>query len=142
MFVRIKLVIACMSVAAIAMLPAGCDKNAGPAAGAGLSGKVSLGGQPVSGTVVFVGADKKEYSALIMPSGMYSIPELPAGEYKIAVRGAGGTMMKGPKGANNMPDMAGSAGGGAPPAKYASPDNGLTYKYAGGKQTHDIELNS
>jgi hypothetical protein len=109
-------------------------------------GKVTVKGQPATGTIAFIGSDGKEVVSPIGPDGSYMIPDPPLGDAKIAVRGMPG-MISGPP--PNTPkeltkDMPGNTSaptmGVPPPAKYANPTNGLTFKVTGGKQTHDIDL--
>src|SRR4051812_18600270 len=69
----------------------GCDKKGDEAANS-VSGKVTLNGEPVSGVVIFVGADNKEYPSPIKPDGSYSVPNPPTGQVKILVKGMGGTL--------------------------------------------------
>src|SRR5437763_14415319 len=72
----------------------GCDKKGG---GKGtLSGKVTTGSQPVAGELVFVNAEKKEFSTLIGLEGKYSISDLPTGTYKVYVRGGMAPTATGP----------------------------------------------
>jgi len=54
-----------------------------------VSGKVTLNGDPVSGTVVFVGSDGKEAMSPISAEGKYDIPNPPQGTVKILVKGTG-----------------------------------------------------
>ena len=108
-----------------------------------VSGKVTTGGQPVSGEIVFTFADGKTLSSPIGEGGKYSIPGAPKGEAKVSVKGMGGIagpakgMPDGPKGV----DMPAAGGGGVPPpGKYAKADNGLTYTVKGGDETKDFDL--
>jgi len=104
-----------------------------------VTGKVTLDGQPVVGNVVFVGSDGKEVMALIRPDGTYTIPEPPMGEVKIKVIGLVGLAPPG-QGSAAAPAAGAGASGVAPPEKYASADNGLTFNVTGGKQTKDLPL--
>jgi hypothetical protein len=113
-----------------------------------VSGKVTLGGKPVGGSVHFIGSDNKELSSPISGAdGSYMIQGLPAGKAKIMIKGmaaAGGAGAPGgapvaepPKDPNmKVPSM-----GVDPPAKYASADtSGLTFDVDGKTQTKDFEL--
>jgi len=140
-FVRLGLrTIPSLVVFCAAVLAAGCDKKSDPGKD-GVSGKVTLDGKGVSGTVVFVAADKKEYPALLSGDGKYTVADLPAGDYKVAVRSMTGGAGPAPKGGGSMPDAGGGGAGSGPPAKYASADtSGLTFKRTSGKQEYDIPL--
>jgi hypothetical protein len=103
---------------------------------------VTQGGQAVAGTVLFIDSANKEYASPIAADGKYQVIGLPTGTAKIIVKGSGvgGTAPGlGAKDKESMP-TAGAAGGVAPNAKYAKPDNGLTYEVKTGEQTYDIEL--
>lgn len=117
------------------LLSTGCDKKGGGTDNA-VSGKITLDGKAVAGSVVFYAADNKEFSGLLLPDGTYTVTDMPAGDYKVAVKPTGGAA---PKGA--AIDMSGGAGGVAPPAKYGSTTtSGLTFKRTTGKQEHNIPL--
>jgi len=118
----------------------GCDKKPDEAANS-VSGKVTLNGEPVLGTVVFVGADNKEAMSGIKADGSYSVPNPPTGQVKILVKGMGGAappVATPPKeGGGTMP----KAGGVAPPAKYGAVNTtDLKFEVTSGKQKHDITL--
>jgi len=113
-----------------------------------VAGKITLKGDPVTGTVVFVGPDGKEASGPINMDGTYIVANPSAGNNKIMVKG-----MEGPIGGAAPPsggapppgvpkiDMPSAAKMGVPPpAKYATADNGLTFNVTTGAQKHDIEL--
>jgi len=124
-------------LAAIA-LAGGCGNKAGT--GSSVSGKVTLEGQPVAGSVVFVYGAEEKANAPIGVNGAYSIPNPPKGQVKVLVRaipGSTGVSPVGPipKGSGpEMPSMGGTSSAGVPPpAKYASPEtSGLTYEVKGG----------
>jgi hypothetical protein len=121
-------------------LAAGCaDKNA-PAKDT-VSGTVTLGDKFVNGTVTFIGIGNKEVSSGINLDGTYQIVNPPQGLAKITVKRLPGAL-EDPK--TPPPEMKGmpaaKSGGVNPPAKYASPDNGLKYDVKGGKETYDIKL--
>jgi hypothetical protein len=101
-----------------------------------VTGKVTLKGQPVAGEVIFVGSDRKEVGSPIGADGSYQIYNPPKGEVQILVKGFPGAAVEPPKDAPPRP----GAGGAAPPARYARPNNGLTMTVTGGKQTHDVPL--
>jgi hypothetical protein len=109
-----------------------------------VSGKVTLNGKAVTGQVTFIGPDSKEITSAINPDGTYMIPDPPAGQAKIVVKGMPGMPAGGvPPPAGKSIDAPGATAaemGVPPPAKYALPDNGLTFNVTGGKQTHNIEL--
>jgi len=110
-----------------------------------VSGKVTLNGQVVAGTVVFVGADKQESTTPIGMDGTYKILSLTSGQYKILVKGSGlapGGLKAPPKGTGpEMPSMPGSSSGVAPPAKYGSvATTPFSIDVTGGNQTKDLEL--
>jgi len=111
-----------------------------------VSGKVTLNGENVGGTVTFVTVDtKKEFVSPIKQDGTYQIDNPPPGQVKVVVKGMGmGATVKPPpagKDVAKMPEMPGSAQGKEPPAKYASEKTTpLTYEVKTGKQTYDIPL--
>jgi len=117
-----------------AIFTAGCDKGG---ASNVVSGKVTLDGEPVSGVVVFIGADSKEASAPAGIDGAYKIENPPLGQCKILVKGTAGiTGMAPPKDAPAMGKQ-----GLAPPPKYGAPNSSdLSYEVKAGKHTHNIEL--
>jgi len=115
----------------------GCDKK-GDGSSAAVTGKVTLDGKAVAGSVIFIGADAKEFNSLLLPDGTYSITDLPAGDYKVAVKSTGGAA---PSSKGTGIDMAGGTGAVPPPAKYGNvATSGLTFKRATGKQEHNIPL--
>jgi hypothetical protein len=112
-----------------------------------VTGKVTYKNQPVAGTIVFVGSDGKENPQPLNPAdGSYSFNAPATGEYKIAVKGFSTPIAPGVGPVGAPPKLTGQAGnlptssGVAPPAKYASVDNGLKLNVTGGAQTFDIEL--
>lgn len=128
----------CCAALAIFLGAAGCNSKGG-GSGNEVSGKVTVGGQAVSGTVTFLAPDGKLVTVPIKPDGTYSTTELTANDYKVGVQGLGGVGPPKGKG-GEMPGMP-SSGGVAPPAKYSDPaTSGLTFKNPGGKQTHNIDL--
>ena len=134
-----------LTALAIAML-AGCGSG-GKDSKNQVTGKVTLDGKPVSGTVYFQFSDNKELTSPISPTdGTYQIIDAPSGQVKVSIKGGlggAGPTSKPPaaKGAPEMPEMGGGAGGVPPPAKYGSPTtSGLTFEVKGGKQTYDIPL--
>jgi len=111
-----------------------------------LSGKVTLNGNPVGGTLTFSGGGKEVGPVPINPDGTYKVENLPVGEVNIIVKGFPGVgvgMPTAPPPAIKGMEMPTGAAkmGVAPPARYAAPGNGLTVTVKGGKQTHDIVLN-
>lgn len=112
-----------------------------------VTGKVTLDGKVVAGTVFFQFSDNKEVTALIATDGSYQIVEPPTGQAKVYVKSGMGVAVppigKAPevKGGPEMPKDIGGATGTAPPAKYGSPStSGLSFEVKGGKQTYDITL--
>jgi len=110
-----------------------------------VSGKVTLDGKPVAGTVVFVGADGKEVGVSpIGPDGNYTIPNPATGPVKVLVKSMTASLGGGairPPGGPTMPDPAGTSQGVQPPAKYgAEKTTPLTFEVKTGKQTYDIPL--
>ena len=137
---------ACAFVTALLLISGtGCGP-AGPANS--VAGKVTLGGQPVRGTIVFRGADGKEATAPVGPTGgTYAIADPPVGEVTILVKGDALAVLAPPPtlpGAPAAPDMTNAVKTGSatvpPPAKYADASGGLKYTVKAGRQTHDIEL--
>jgi len=113
----------------------GCPKDKG--AKNSVSGKVTLDGQPVKGTVIFKYADGQEKPSPLGPQGNYMIPDPPTGQVKILVRGMGGAAA--PKGAEGP--NAGTGSGVEPPSKYGDErTTDLTYEVKPGKHTKDLTL--
>lgn len=139
---RLRLVLVLTFIAAVLGI-AGCGKSGGGAKDS-VTGKVSLNGQPVSGQVIFIGSDNKEYGSPIGTEGNYQIIGAPKGEATILVKALGATMTPGPKGpggkAPEMPGMPATSGATAPPARYGTAAGGLKITITGGEQKHDIEL--
>jgi len=125
----------------IALLVATSGCGGGPKGPANsVSGKVTLGADPVNGTVVFIGPDGKQ-AQVPTSSGEYVLADPPVGKCKILVKSMGGPLVSGgmppPKDAPAMPKAAGVS----PPAKYGDArTSDLSYDVAAGKQTHNIEL--
>jgi len=111
-----------------------------------VSGKVTTGGEPVSGTIHFVGADGTEAMAPVGPTGgLYTVANPPVGEVTVLIKGGlGGSppALKPPTGEGSkmtgMPEM--PKMGVAPPAKYADKANGIKYTVTAGKQQKDFDL--
>ena len=124
----------------VVVLGAGCAPG-GKAPDGAVSGKVTLGGRPVAGQVVFVGGDHKEIAAPITPEGGYQINNPPKGEYQVFVKGlpAQGPPPGAAKAPGDAPPLRAPTGA-APPAKYAQAGNGLKFTVTGGEQKYDIEL--
>jgi hypothetical protein len=107
-----------------------------------VTGSVTLNGQGVDGTIVFVGSDGKEVNGPLL-NGKYQINNPPKGEVDVLVKGAPGarTAAVQPKSAPPMPDGGKAAPAGiAPPFKYAQRGNGLKFKVTGGRQEKNFEL--
>lgn len=116
-----------------------------------VSGKVTLNGQKVAGTVYFTGPDKKTVNTPIGPDGSYVIENPSKGENVITVKGMGAATGSAPassfapvnpdKDGALMKDKSGKMDMGAPPpGKYATDAGGLKYTVKGGRETYNIEL--
>ena len=125
--------------------------------GGKLTGKVTIGGKPLSGGNVIVTSEDGKYSVqgFINGQGTYSVLEPPLGKVKLAVQTShlkgstqpkaapGGGAGKGEGSAGMvLPDPKDIGLGYTPiPAKYEKPEtSGLTAEIKPGDQTHDIEL--
>lgn len=98
-----------------------------------IEGKVTLGGKGVSGEMTWIGSDKKEYRAPVMPDGSYKVLNVPAGEASITIKG-----MEMPAGPKTLPKDSPKIGtpleqGVAPPAKYNQVGH-LKHTVKGGKE--------
>jgi hypothetical protein len=122
----------------------GCGSGTGQ-----VTGKVTYKGQPLpSGTVLFHGPARRIDHAVIASDGTYTIPDVPVGPVKIAV-----------KSHSKLPPGMFKAAGKAPyvqplpkelppeakfipiPERYSDPDrSGLECLVQGGRQTHDLTL--
>lgn len=90
-----------------------------------LSGKITVGGKPApSVQVVATSADGKVGGGTSNEKGEYVMPEAPQGLLKFQFIGAA-----------SLP-----AGSVTVPAKYNSPQSGVTFEYKGGKVTKDFDL--
>jgi len=108
-----------------------------------VSGKVTLGTEPVMGTIVFVGPDGKENQTPIMANGNYKLDNPPIGKCKILVRGMGGTgaaVVKDTPAVKDAPNLGGGGGAGPPPKYGDVKTSDLEYEVKAGKQTHDVVL--
>lgn len=133
-------------LAMTALVAAGCNKGDADNV---VSGKVTLGGKPVEGEIVFVNADGKDFpSPIDGTDGSYSISNIPKGKMNVLVRSStaslssvGGSATV-PQGAGAMPGMEGGGPTGvAPPRKYANPNKPLlTIEIEGGSQEKDWAL--
>ena len=119
----------------LAVALAGCGGSAGTNT---VSGTVTQGGRPVTGSVVFVDGANKEYASPIAPDGKYHVRNLPAGPMKVLVRGTP-KVPPGPKTHAAIVPQA-PTGGITPNAKYATAAGGLTVTVTGGDQSYDIDL--
>jgi len=132
----------CLILTALAF-GTGCPGKAGTNA---VSGKVTLDGKPVSGTVIFVWPDSKELASPIGPDGSYSIPNPPPGQVKILVKGMTSGAVEAPvggppPGAGDLPKIPNASTGVQPPAKYGDASTSdLSYEVKAGKQSHDLAL--
>lgn len=73
-------------IASLALVSAVAIAGCGTKSDGTLSGKVTLDGKPVSGQLVFVGSDQKEYLTGIGPDGEYQIKGVPKGNAQILVK--------------------------------------------------------
>jgi hypothetical protein len=103
-----------------------------------VTGKVTLDGKPVSGFVIFINASGQETRGIIKLDGTYLLPDLPKGQYQVAVKAIEAAPTPPDAKMKDMPAQ--TTTGVSPPARYAAPDNGLTCTVTGGKQTYDIKL--
>ena len=85
-----------------------------------VTGKVTLGGRAVTGTIIFSGKDKT-VMAPIDPDGSYKIEGVAAGPNQITLKGG------------VMKDS-------APPKKYATTDGNLKFDVQSGRNTKDFTL--
>jgi hypothetical protein len=126
-------------------LAAGCG-GGGEDAKNEVSGKVTVGSQPVAGIVIFYYPDGVELSAPTNAEGHYTIPNAKTGSVKVYVKALPGATVRGsmPKGGAEMPKDGPATQGAAgvpPPARYTVlATSGLSYEVKGGKQTYDIPL--
>jgi hypothetical protein len=144
----------CRVLAVVVLLPlltvtAGCS-GSGPKNT--VSGKVTLKGQLILGSITFVGPNGKEVTAPINPDTSYLIPDPAMGENKIAIKGIPGAAPGGAPAEAGQPGLkkdmmkdmlSPTTMGVPPPAKYATPggpDGKLTFTVTGGKQEFNIEL--
>jgi hypothetical protein len=122
-------------------LASGCSEG-GPANS--VSGKVTLNGDPVTGTIVFVGSGKEATSSIGL-TGEYFISDPPLGDVSVLIKP--NTSIPAPVGgapgnadSAAMPGMPSVKAAATPPAKYADASSGLKYTVAAGKQKKDFEL--
>jgi hypothetical protein len=119
----------------------GCGEG-GPANS--VSGKVTLNGDPVTGTIVFLGKGK-EATGSIGLTGEYFVSDPPLGDVSVVIKPntsvpAPVGMSPGNAGSAAMPGMPNVKAAATPPAKYADASSGLNYTVAAGKQTKNFEL--
>lgn len=111
-----------------------------------VSGTVRLNGEPVNGTIHFVGQDGKEVMSPVGPAGgAYTVMNPPLGDVTILLKPALGSVAAppAPPGSVTGPEMPGmpkTSASVSPPAKYGEASGGLKYSVKPGKQVHDIEL--
>jgi hypothetical protein len=140
-------------LASAVIVAAGCGGGKGPKNR--ISGKVTMGGQPVKGRVIFFGSDGKEKDSGLGAGGAYEILDPPLGEVTIVVKGYDRPAGAGEELKPTIPktkdkaklDGPGSVGtqdeGGVnPPAKYGKKDTSpLKHTVKGGsKEEHNITL--
>jgi hypothetical protein len=138
--------------------------TSGCSAPGSISGKVTYQNEPVTeGTVVFSSTQGKgSRTATLGEDGSYSIDNIPAGQYKIAVVTPTNQPERNPRGKGPPPNMMPPkdkipAGASSPvysgqpkkakkpqkpiPDDFADPDkSGLTYTVKSGPQTHPIDM--
>jgi hypothetical protein len=138
--IRLPILLAIFFSSTLALVGCGGGGTDGGRGGAKdeVKGKVTLNGQPVFGTVTFIGADKKELYSPISVNGEYIITNPPKGEGQFLVKGMGADIPKGNE-AKGDPKVKMDKGN-EPPAKYALPNNGLKVTITGGKQEYNLEL--
>jgi len=136
-----------LGLAFVLVTISGCPSNPVTTA---VTGKVTLEGKPVAGTITFLGPENKSAMGPIM-DGKYTVSNPPVGKCKVTITGTGlppptgavgvGKEIKDTDPSAKMKDKMPPTGGGeAPPAKYTSPDNGLTYEVVAGKNEKDFAL--
>jgi len=131
-------------VALAALLAAvGCT---GTGTGNTLTGKVTLKGKAVAGSLTFIDPDGKELPPVpINPDGTYTAKNLPAGALTVLVKplpGVATMRVTPPKNVvlpGNLPTGPAVLGV-APPMRYATPAGRLQVQVTGGSQTHDLPL--
>ena len=128
-----------LSLAFAVALTSGC--GGGKSGKDQVTGKVTMGGNAVSGEITFIGSDGKEIKSPLGPEGNYQVSGLPKGKAEILVTKGLAAGAPVPKGAGEMPGMPAAGGGTLPPASYAKKGNGLSVDVTGGDQKHDITLN-
>jgi len=128
----------CGLIVASLVAVVGCGGGSSGPGKDSVSGKVTLNGAAVSGTVTFIGPDNRPVESPIRPDGGYTIEKPSVGANRITVRG-----MLQPKLPKDAPPTGTTAGGSgaSPPEKYANPNtSNLSFEVKGGKQTYDIPL--
>jgi len=134
----------CALALLVAVLGLGCGSSSRSGE---LSGKVTLNGEGVAGTIVLLGSDGKEAAQGPILAGRYLIMNPPKGEYDVVVRppvtGAP-TGVPAPKPEKDKEKgggtLAGTSQGAAPPEKYSRPGALEKLKVTGSKQEHNITL--
>ncbi|MDY3555454.1 hypothetical protein R5W24_004597 [Gemmata sp. JC717] len=122
-----------LALATVAGLVGGCGSSTDDADK--LTGRVTIGGQPAKDvTVVAIGPDRTEASALTGPNGEYALTKPPRGALRFRVTAL---VPPPPAGVQAPPPPPGTV---TVPAKYAKPDNELVFTFDGGHQTYDLEL--
>jgi hypothetical protein len=108
-----------------------------------VSGKVALSGKPVSGQIVFVCSDGKEFSGFTHgPDGSYTISNVPRGEVTVLIKASGPAPGETGSSGSSRPPPVGPkplVGGVAPPTRYSSHGE-LKVVISGGQQFKDFEL--
>jgi hypothetical protein len=127
------------------LVVAGCGGKSGPKNQ--VSGKVTLNGQPVVGTIKFSAGGKEKSGAILGNDGAYAVEDPPMGECDVTIEPMGGDMPGGIKaapavtgaGAVKEAGLVGAGQSQRPPDKYRKPGL-LKFNVTGGKQTKDFEL--
>ena len=128
------------SLLVIAGALAGCGADNGSKEG--VSGKVTIGGQPVAGEICFTAPNGNEFKSPLAPDGGYEIVKPPKGDAKVTIKPMPAASPPPDGKVKEMPGMpsTGSAGV-APPAKYGKVESsGLTYRVKGGVEKKDFTL--
>jgi len=144
-----RLALSAFFVAAL-LVPAGCGRTGSETT---VSGKVTLGDQPVAGVVTFVDSSNKEVaSSPIGADGTYRVEKIPTGQYKVVVKAGLGAappiagQPPTPKDAKpiemkDMGSMPGAQKTASPPKKYQTASTSdLSFEVKSGKNTYDIAL--
>jgi len=123
-----------IALLSIPLLGLGCSNTKGKGE---LTGKVTLQGAGVDGTLVLIGTDKKEITGSIL-NGKYLVESPPKGEYDVVIRRNPGA--KDPPKVKGAPGVVAAEAGVPPPEKYSKAGVIPKLNVTGGKQSQDFEL--